>query len=82
MKMLRKLGIPAMVLAGMLALFTPSHANAKIRFGVQIGGPAYPVYPYPYYDPYYTYPYSYSYGPYVYWGHGHHFHHVDRHHRH
>jgi hypothetical protein len=75
MKMLRKLGIPAVALAGMLALFTPSHADAKVRFGVQIGGP---VYPYPYYGP--AYPYGYGYGPYVYWGHGYH-HHFHDHYR-
>ena len=35
--LLRKLGVPAVALAGMLALFTPSHADARVRFGVGIG---------------------------------------------
>jgi hypothetical protein len=84
MKLLRKLGIPALALAGMLVIFSPSSANAKVRFGVQVGVPAYPVYsyPYPYYDPYYAYPYGYAVGPYATWGYSHpHYHHIDRHER-
>jgi hypothetical protein len=83
MKLLRKLGVPAMALAGVLMLFSPSSANARVRFGVRIGGP-YPVYtyPYPYYDPYYAYPYGYTYGgPYATWGYGYHHHHFNRHER-
>ena len=75
--LLRKLGIPAVALAGMLALFTPSQADARVRFGIGIGvGPyAYPAYTYsyPYYGPYYGYPYGYVGGGWG-WGHGH-FHH-------
>ena len=71
MKVLRKLGIPAAVLAGMLVFFTPSSANARVRFGVQIGGP---VYTYPYYPaPYYPYGPYYGYGYHVYYHHHHHF---------
>jgi len=82
MKLLRKLGIPAVALAGMLMFFSPSSANARVRFGVQIGVPAYPVYTYPspYYEPYYVYPYGYTYvGPYATFGWGHHHHRVYRH---
>lgn len=76
--MLRKLGLPMIALAGMLALGIPKPADARVHVGVAVG-PA-PVYQYcsPY-DPYcspYAYPYGYSY-PYVYggWGwHGHHWH--------
>ena len=82
MKLLRKLGIPAMALAGMMALFSPSSADAKVRFGVQIGVPPAYTYPYPYYSPYYAYPYSYGYyGPYATWGPSYHYyHHFDRDH--
>jgi hypothetical protein len=79
MKLLRKLGIPAVALVGLLAFFSPSSADARVRVGVGIGvGPAY-TYPYPYYYPH-AYPYGYGYGyvgPYVTWGHrGHrHYHH-------
>jgi hypothetical protein len=69
--LLRKLGVPAVALAGMLALFTPSHADARVRFGVGIGVAPYPVYPY--YGPHYGYPYGYVYGGG--WGHGHYYHH-------
>jgi hypothetical protein len=80
MKLLRKLGIPAIALAGMLALFSPSSADAKVRFGVQIGVPPVYTYPYPYYSPYYSpyyaYPYSYGYyGPYATWGPSYHYYH-------
>src|SRR5579872_1765290 len=56
--MLKKLGIPLLVLLGMLMLFPQPRASAAVRFGVWVGPPAraYPVYPaYP--DPY-AYPYS------------------------
>lgn len=80
--LLRKLGIPAVALAGMLALFTPSSADAKVHFGIGIGVSPYWSYPYqyPYYGPYY-------YGnPYVYgggwgWGHGGYHYHYHGHHR-
>jgi hypothetical protein len=68
--MLKKLGIPTLVLAGLL-MAVPAHA--AIRFGVGIGGPYYaPAYPY-YCNPYYgcaTYPaYPYVYGGWG-WYHG------------
>jgi hypothetical protein len=76
MKILKKLGIPVAALAGMLALFNPSAANAKARVWI---GPAYPYYqPYPYYG--FDYGYPYDYGPYVTWGWGgHHYHHEHHH---
>lgn len=73
----RKLGVPAVALAGLMALFTPSPANAKVHFRIGVGvEPAYPVYPYayPYYGPYYSYPYGYYYGGHWGWGHVHHHH--------
>jgi len=51
MKLLKKLGIPAMALAGALAFFTPSPANAKVRVGVEIGAPDYTPYGYTYVSP-------------------------------
>ena len=60
--MLKKIGLPMMALAGLLAFATPRPADARIRFGIGIGGPVYtaPVpldpyaYTYPYQDPYYA----------------------------
>jgi hypothetical protein len=58
--MLKKIGLPVVLLAGMLAL-APRPAKAEVHFGVYVGTPApvYPVYPaYPAYgydayaDPY------------------------------
>jgi len=75
--MLKKLGLPVLALAAMLALASPSKADAKVRFGVYVGTPGYYsyTYPYPYYAPYYgPYPYYAYRGPvYVYpqWHHGH-----------
>jgi hypothetical protein len=45
-KMLKKIGLPAIALLGMLAM-APHQANAAVRFGVVVGRPAYayPVYP-------------------------------------
>ncbi|MGA3044539.1 MAG: hypothetical protein ABSF54_27515 [Bryobacteraceae bacterium] len=55
--MLKKLGIPVLLLA---AALTATPAKAAVRFGVGIGGPVYaPAYPYaysPYYYGYYGYP--------------------------
>ena len=50
---LRKLGVPAVALAGMLALFTPSSADARVRIGAGVGLVPYPAnpHPYPYYGP-------------------------------
>jgi len=74
--MLKKLGIPTLVLGALLAV-VPAHA--AVRFGVGIGGPVYaPAYPYnPYYSPYYAYPaYPYVYGGWGWHGgwHGHYWH--------
>lgn len=71
---LKKIGIPLIALAAMLAFVNPRPADAAVRFGVYLGGPVYPAYPYAYpysyYDPYYqpyAYPYSYGYAyPYGY----------------
>ena len=72
--MLRKLGIPALVLA---AAMMAVPAKAAVRFRVGIGGPVYvPAYPY-YTAPYYGYSYPYAYG---YWGwHHHHWRHYRYH---
>jgi uncharacterized membrane protein YgcG len=75
-KILRKLGLPILALAGVMMFVGTPKADAQARFGVYLGGPAYPyAYPYPYgygypyyYDPY-AYPYGYSY-PYPYYGGG------------
>ncbi|MGA2131602.1 MAG: hypothetical protein ABSH50_04730 [Bryobacteraceae bacterium] len=44
--MLKKIGLPAIALLGMLA-FAPHPAKAGVRFGVYVGAPVYtaPVYP-------------------------------------
>ena len=71
---LKKIGVPILALAAVLALMSPRPADAAVRFGVYLGGPVYPTYPYAYpysyYDPYYrpyVYPYSYGYSyPYGY----------------
>jgi len=44
--MLKKIGLPAIALLGMLA-FAPHPAKAAVRFGVVVGAPTYtyPVYP-------------------------------------
>jgi hypothetical protein len=71
----KKIGMPMLALAAILAFMSARPADAAVRFGVFLGGPAYPaysyVYPYSYYDPYYygpyVYPYSYGYAyPYGY----------------
>ena len=86
-QLFKRLGIPVLALAALLAMFTPTPASAAVRFGVYLGGPAYPYayqYGYPYSEPYYApyayggYPYGYL-NPYYdgfYWGggHGHHEH--------
>jgi hypothetical protein len=65
MKKLKLLGVPALILAGLATLFTPSPADARVR--VEIGAPYYTYYPY--------YPYGYVYvGP-----HGHYYYHHYRH---
>jgi len=57
MKKLKLLGVPALVLAGLSTLFTPSPADARVRVGVEIGAPYYTYYPYGY--SYYPYGYAY-----------------------
>jgi len=59
--MLKRLGFSAVaVLALLVLLAAPQAANARVRFGVTVGGPiyAYPAVPYDYA---YTYPYPYPY---------------------
>ena len=77
--MLKKLALPLVMLAGMLA-FTPRPAEARWHVGVSVGAPAYyygysaPVYvpDYYYYPRTYYYPsYTYTYG-YPRWHHRHH----------
>ena len=57
--MFKKLAFPAIAMMAMLALFVPSQASARVRFGIGIG--AGPVYAAPYPAPVapYAYPYSY-----------------------
>ena len=45
-EMLKKIGLPAIALLGMLS-FAPHKADAAVRFGVYVGAPVYraPVYP-------------------------------------
>ena len=71
---LKNISIPMLALAAILVLVNAHPADAAVRFGVYLGGPVYPAYPYAYpysyYDPYYgtnVYPYSYGYAyPYGY----------------
>jgi hypothetical protein len=49
-KMLKKIGLPAIALLGMLAM-APHQANAAVRIGVVVGAPAYPYPAYPVYSP-------------------------------
>ena len=70
--MLKRIGIPVLLLLALLMVFGTPQANAAVRFGVFVGGPAYgpvyPGYPYVYSDPY-PYPYrTYYYArPYPYY---------------
>ena len=65
--MFKKFGLSVMGLAAMLMLAAPPEANARVRFGVTVGPPAYtyPVDPYAYQYPYNNYqyndPYAYNY---------------------
>jgi hypothetical protein len=54
-KMLKKIGLSAIALIGMLAI-APHQANAAVRFGVRIGRPAYAYPVYPVYPTYPVYP--------------------------
>jgi len=77
--MFKKLGFPIVALAALLSFATPKPADARVHFGISIGGPVYtaPVAPYaysypyaypatPYVDPYaYSYSYPYTYPEYV-----------------
>jgi uncharacterized membrane protein YgcG len=53
-KVLKKIGLPMMALAGLLAFGAPRAAQARVHFGVALGAPVYaaPVAPYPYGYPY------------------------------
>lgn len=66
--MLKKIGIPAVALFGLMALASPPKASAAVRFGIAIGGPVYraPAPVYRYADPYYAAPYDYGYAAPVY----------------
>ncbi|MDP8981184.1 MAG: hypothetical protein M3O35_11395 [Acidobacteriota bacterium] len=70
--MSKRIGIPVFVLVALLVVLSAPQANAGVRFGVFVGGPAYgpvyPGYPYVYSDPY-PYPYrTYYYArPYPYY---------------
>jgi hypothetical protein len=70
--MLKKIGLPMIALAGLMAFASPRPADARVRFGVSIGGPVYtaPVAPYPYapayVDPYYAPAPAYVAPPYYY----------------
>jgi hypothetical protein len=74
--MLKKIGLPMMALAGLMAFGAPRAAQARVHVGVAIGGPVYtaPVAPYsygygyapgPYVDPYYAPPAYVAPAPYV-----------------
>ena len=58
--MLKKIGLPLLALTGLLMVVPAQKADAAVRVGVAVGGPAYayPAYPgpyaYPYSDPYYN----------------------------
>jgi hypothetical protein len=54
-KKLKRLGLPAMLLAGLLVVLAPAPASAKVHIGVTLGAP---VYSYPAYSNAYAYPYS------------------------
>lgn len=72
--MLKKIGLPLIALTACLTFVTPRKADARVHFGIAIGGPVYtaPAYPYAYsypYSPYGSgyyaqpaYPYGYGYG--------------------
>jgi hypothetical protein len=60
--MIKQIGLPLIALTAVLAFAAPKQADARVRFGVAIGGPVYAppvVAPYanPYYNPYYAAPY-------------------------
>lgn len=52
--MLKRIAIPVLALAALLIFVNPPQASAAVRFGVFLGGPAYPAPVYP------AYPYAYS----------------------
>jgi len=68
--MLKRVGLPMLVLLAALLLFSTRPAQAATRFGVYVG-PSYPAYvaPAPVYAYPYGYPYAYPYG-YNYYGYG------------
>jgi hypothetical protein len=71
--MIKKIGFPLIALTAVLAFAAPKQADARVRFGVAIGGgPVYagpaPYVPYafsPAYNPYYADPYATPYPAYV-----------------
>jgi hypothetical protein len=64
--MLKKVGLPLLALAALMMVIPAQKANAAVRFGVTVGGPAYayPAYPGPYAYPY-PGPYFNAYPSYV-----------------
>jgi hypothetical protein len=62
--MLKKLGLPIMALAALMAFAVPQKADARVRFGISFGAPVYtapvPVAPYAYGYSYPDYPNYYS----------------------
>ena len=68
-QMLKKIGLPALVLLAALLMIAPTQAKAGVHFGISIGPTyAYPAYPYAYSYPnnYYGTPYYNGYAPGVY----------------
>jgi|SRR5580658_9062180 hypothetical protein len=67
--MIKKIGLPLIALTAVLAFATPKQADARVRFGVSVGGPVYvgpapyAPYAYPAYNPYYAAPYPAYVGP-------------------
>jgi len=67
--MLKKLGLPIIALAALMAFAAPQKADARVRFGISFGAPVYtapvPVAPYVYgysYPAYQVDPYAYGNG--------------------
>jgi hypothetical protein len=67
--MLKKLGLPIIALAALMAFAAPQKADARVRFGISFGAPVYtapvPVAPYAYgysYPAYHVDPYAYGNG--------------------
>jgi hypothetical protein len=67
-KILKRLGLPTLALAGLMMFVGAPKANAAVRFGIGIGVPYAYSYPNPYYAYPYAYPYAYGYYGYPYYG--------------